>query len=283
MAECFDRMRVDAELVQRVLYAEFNRFHESFEDEDAREEQELRGGVLLWWATFAPELFSQALTDEIAALVRRSVDSANHRTFGWNQTISLCGVLARVCRDPRWLAEPLENLAHHNSALRRQIAAELALVIPCVPCEMPALRDAVRANFEAWHFSAGETVALYVASRGAKAEKMHQLACWCAELDPEAPDYEVLVAFRDRGYAPNPFAPFVGRLHRYLALRLATAGRETPVQLLGLLGGADGRPASTVGGSDVWRRLEQHPLAGPYVELSDVEENGQPLAGRSCP
>ncbi len=262
-------LAIDAALVHRLLYSEYNRFQESFEDEDERAEQELRGCTLLWWATFAPELFPASLTSEIVALLRRSVDSGEHQTFGWNQTIALCGALARVTGYAGWLNEAIDNISHHNSSLRQGVASELALAMPCVPCDTPALVDGVRANFEAWHFFAGDGAALYAASRGTKAEKAKQITRWCSEINPKAPGYNVLLALRDGGIAPNPFAPFMGRLHRYLTLRLATAHQESPMQLSGVLVNVPRGHAEAIG-SEVWERLEKHPLVGAYIELADV-------------
>jgi len=123
-----------------------------------------------------------ALADETLALRKRCVESENHSTVGWTQTIPLGAALACVYRDQRFVYEAVDNLSHEASSLRDQIAVELALAMPVVPCYMRELIARVRRNVEEGHFGSGEALALYAANRGTKLEKMRQITARCSEL-----------------------------------------------------------------------------------------------------
>jgi hypothetical protein len=267
----FDEAVLDTGLVHRLLYSEFNRFPEDFERKARGDAQGFRSLCILWWAAFAPELVPPALVDEMLGFVGRLVKSDDRRTFGWSETIPITAALACIFRDGNFVYDAVRNLATGASWLRDQIAVEIAVAMPWVPSDMPELLEAVRYNFQEWHFGSGDALALYAASRGTKVDKTKQIAEWCSAVEPEAPDYDMLVRLRDRGSAPNPLAGPMLRIQRYVILRLAAATRERPVQLTGLFRDAAQGLERIVWGGDVWKRVDEHPLTGAWVSVKDVD------------
>jgi hypothetical protein len=211
------------------------------------------------------------LVDEMLAFVGRLAKSSERRTFGWSESIPITAALACVFRDAGFVHDALCNLATGASWLRDQIAVELALAMPWVPSDTPELVDAIRYDFQEWHFGSGDALALYAASRGTKSDKMRQITKWCAEFETDAPDYDMLVSLRDHGSARNPLAGPMLRLQRYVTLRLAASTRQKPVQLTGLFHGAGQGLDRIVWAGDVWKRSEEHPLASPWVSVADVD------------
>lgn len=262
---------LDPALVHRLLYEEYNHFQEDFERRARGDVQGFRSLCILWWSAFAPELVPPLLVDEMLAFVRRLAKSSERRTFGWSESIPITAALTCIFRDAGFVHDALRNLATGASWLRDQIAVELALAIPWVPSDTPELVEAIRHDFQEWHFGSGDALALYAASRGTKADKMRQITEWCSEFEAEAPDYDMLVSFRERGSASNPFVGPMLRIQRYVILRLAASTRQEPVQLTGVVQGAARGLDRIVWAGDVWKRSELHPLTSPWVSVSDVD------------
>lgn len=260
---------VDGELVARMLFAEFNRFQEGFESVDWSEEQQFRGRALLWWAALAPETIPERLITEMGALVRQSRASDTYSNRDWILLVPLEAALAILTP---W-AGPIDHcvwgLCQGGSGVRFRVSRDLALVAPYLHSRNEALTSAVVLNFERHHFYQYEALAIYAASAGSKAEKTKQIQEWHAQWGGPGATDPTINELHDKGYMRNPLSDTVNRVSRYVALRLATAWQELPVQLGEVGANASTAPPGTGMARLIWQRLEEHSCIWNFVPVED--------------
>ncbi len=255
--------------------------------------QMMRGAFLQYFLTFLRELIPHPLLRELSQFVVTARKQKNHDSFGWLALLHINAGLFHYTGDDRWIDHALGNLGHHNSGVRDRVAYALAMCADRLDGFDPRILSGIQANFRKRHLGNGMQLSLFIAARGEIPSKQEQLGAWTKRFGPEVCGQREMTAWLRGGYIANPFAPWTRMFERYILMRLATPLQSLPIQLItvpgysAVDGGQQFQPDSALSGSELFVRLDSHPLSNEYLGLiqnaypGDIFRPGEVWSGQA--
>ena len=247
---------IDLDRIGAVCEEEWLALLADMDIEPVPERQDLRGFLLNWVAVFAPEAFPSALADKMAAWME---DSSAVSRSEWRvvKRPFIGATLFALTGNTRWLRIQSNNFAHGDSQLRRFFHRTLALVAPRLTFDEDLVAGLER-GLRNRHFVMAPPLVLYAVSQGDAEEKIANLAAWKAAYPMNSAEEETVARFLSNEPAANPLQAWLLRSSSYAALRLGSqAGSSTQSVRLPI----------GLGFSEVWERVQRHPLMSGWVVL----------------
>ncbi len=164
--------------------------------------------------------------------------------------------------DPHWLSIQVENFDDGGSILRSFLHKSLALIAPRMvfDSELIARLDY---GMKIPYFMMDTPLVLYAVSRGDPEQKLANLKKWKSAYFMNPAEELTVDRFLKGDPAANPLQYWLLRNTSYALLRLEC-------QLSGPAVNAALPPGIAL--SDVWERVQKHPLVSPCIELQRPTE-----------
>jgi hypothetical protein len=249
-------LSIDLDRIAAVCEEEWQSLLDDMNIEPIPERQDLRGFLLNWVAVFAPEAFPSALSAKMAewmedsSAVSRSEWRMVKRPFVGATLFALTG-------NTRWLRIQFDNFANGDSQLRSFFHRTLALVAPRLTFDEDLVAR-LEAGLRNRYFTMAPPLVLYAVSQGDVEEKLANLRAWQAAYPMNTAEEETVARFLSDEPARNPLQAWLLRNSSYVALRLGSqAGSSTQSVRLPI----------GLGFSEVWERVQGHPLMSGWVVL----------------
>jgi len=249
-------LSIDLDRIGAVCEEEWLALLADMDIEPVPERQDIRGFLLNWVAVFAPEAFPSGLSDrmiewmEVGSAVGPSDWRIVKRPF-------VGAALFALTRNTRWVRTQIDNFAHGDSQLRSFFHRTLALVAPQLTFDED-LAARLETGLRNRYFTMAPPLAIYAVSNGDAEEKLANLRAWQAAYPMNSAEEESVARFLSDEPARNPLQAWLLRNSSYVALRLGSqAGSSTQSVRLPI----------GLGFSEVWERVQGHPLMSGWVVL----------------
>ncbi|HEY5214386.1 MAG TPA: hypothetical protein VIJ38_15330 [Acidobacteriaceae bacterium] len=258
-------LSIDLNRIAVVCEEEWQSLLDDMDIEPIPERQDLRGFLLNWVAVFTPEAFPPALSAKMADWMED--DSALSRSEWCIVKRPFIGAtLFALTGSTHWLRFQFNNFANGDSQLRSYFHRTLALVAPRLTFDedlVVRLETGLRNRY----FVMSPPLVLYAVSQGDVGEKMANLTAWKAAYPMNSGEEETVARFLKGESARNPLQSWLLRNSSYVALRLGAQG-GIPSQSVRLPIG--------LGFSEVWERVQKHPLTSGSVSLARPGDSQSP-------
>lgn len=250
-------LSIDLDRIGVICADEWQSLLDDMNLEPIPERQDFRGFLLNWVATFAPEAFPQTLLDEMAEWmeVGSAVGPSEWRMV---KRPFIGATLFALTGNTRWLRIQFNNFANGDSQLRSFFHRTLGLVAPRLTFDEDLIAR-LEAGLRHRYFVMSPPLVLYAVSLGDVEEKIANLTAWKAAYPMNADEEKTVTQFLRGEPAPNPLQSWLLRSSSYVALRLGAQG-GIPSQSVRLPIG--------LGFSEVWERVQKHPLTSGSVSLA---------------
>jgi hypothetical protein len=249
-------LSINLDRIASVCEEEWAAFLHDMDIEPIPDRQDFRGFLLNWVAVFAPEAFPPALLDQMADWMENGLAGSR---FEWRMVKRpyVGATLFALTGNTRWLRIHFNNFDNGGSQLRTFFHRTLALIAPRLTFDQDLI-DRLEAGLRNRYFVTSPPLALYAVSQGDADDKIANLAAWKADYPMNDAEAETVDCFLNNQPAPNPLQSWLLRGSSYVAMRLACQGGIRSERVRLPLG---------IGFSEVWERLQGHPLMSGYVSL----------------
>jgi len=249
-------LSIDLDRIAAVCEEEWAALLSDMDIEPIPERQDLRGFLLNWVAVFAPEAFPASLSDQMTDWMEHGLAAGR---WEW-RTVKrpfVGATLFALTGSTRWLRIQFNNFDNGGSQLRTFYHRTLALIAPRLTFDEDLI-DRLEAGLRNRYFVMSPPLALYAVSQGDAADKIANLTAWKAAYPMNDAEANTVDCFLNNRPAPNPLQSWLLRGSSYVAMRLACQGGIRSERVRLPLG---------IGFSEVWERVEAHPLMSGYVTL----------------
>ncbi len=249
-------LSIDLDRIAAVCEEEWQSLLDDMDIEPIPERQDLRGFLLNWAAVFTPEAFPPALSDKMAEWME---DDLAVKRSEWRMVKRpyIGAALFALTGSTRWLRIQFNNFDNGGSQLRTFYHQTLALIAPRLTFDEDLIAR-LEAGLRNRYFVMSPPLVLYAVSQGDAEEKIANLTAWKAAYPMNSDEEKTVARFLKGEPAPNPLQSWLLRSSSYVALRLgAQGGVPSP----------SGRLPIGLGFSEVWERVQKHPLTSGYVSL----------------
>jgi hypothetical protein len=254
-------LSIDLGRVRTVCEEEWRSFLDDLQVEPIPEGQDLRAFLLNWVAVFAPGAFPSSLRSQMATWMEeyRAIDQS---VCGWAKPPLIGATLFALTDNPYWLRAQRAYFDYGGSQLRSFLHKTLALVAPRLSFDSELIAR-LDYGMKAAYFFMDIPLVLYVVAKGDPAEKLVVLKKWRESYFMNPLEKETVDRLLEGESAENPLQYWLLRNTSYVAIRLGCHPSASPSERMLPLGMAF---------SDIWDRVDAHPLFSPYVKLERSAE-----------
>ena len=254
-------LSIDLSRIAAICEEEWQSFLDEVVIDPIPERQDLRAFFLNWVAVFVPEAFPSSLTSQMATWMEEH-EAKDETVWGFAKPPLIGAALFALTDSPYWLRVQIRNFDYGGSQLRSFLHNTLALVAPRMSFD-PELTARLDYGLKIPYFMMDTPLVLYAVSKGDPELKLSNLKKWREDYFMNTAEEETVDRFLKGDPASNPLQSWLLRNTSYAALRIGCyptgASGETALPLGALL-------------SDVWSRVDQHPLFSSYVRLTRPAE-----------
>jgi hypothetical protein len=225
------------------------------------ERQDLRAFFLNWVAVFVPEAFPSSLTSQMAAWMEEH-EAKDETVWGFAKPPLIGAALFALTESPYWLRVQVRNFDYGGSQLRSFLHNTLALIAPRMTFDSELIAR-LDYGLKIPYFMMDTPLVLYAVSKGDLELKLSNLKKWREAYFMNTAEEETVDRLLKADPARNPLQSWLLRNTSYAALRIGCY----PICVSGDSALPLGAPLT-----DVWNRVDQHPLFAAYVKLDRPAE-----------
>lgn len=223
------------------------------------ERQDLRASLLNWVAVFLPEAFPSRLAFQMAAWMEEH-QATDRTVWGFAKPPLIGATLFALTDDPSWLRVQRAYFDYGGSQLRSFLHQSLALVAPRMYFDSDLIAR-LDNGLKLAYFFMDTPLVLYAVAKGDPAEKLGNLKKWQESYFMNPCEKGTVDGLLKGAPVENPLQYRLFRNTSYVTLRLSCQPNSLP---------ADTKLPLGVALSDIWTRLDEHPLFSPHVKLEQL-------------
>jgi len=261
MAGFGSSLSVDLSRFAAICEEEWLSFLDDVNLDPIPERQDLRGFFLNWVAVFMPEAFPSSLTMKMAAWVEE-FQATDGTLWGFAKPPLIGAALFALTNNQQWLKAQFRNFSYGGSQLRNFLHKTLALVAPRISFDSE-LTAQLSYGMKIPYFMMDTPLVLYAVSKGDFEQKLTNLKIWRESYFMNSAEQETVDRFLKGDPARNPLEHWLLRNTSYVALRIGCYRSGTA---------GDSEMLCRASLSDVWDRVNQHPLFSSIVWLTRPDE-----------
>jgi hypothetical protein len=254
-------LSIDLSRIGAICEEEWQSFLDDIDIDPIPERQDLRAFFLNWVAVFVPEAFPSSLTGQMAAWMGEH-ESTDETVWGFAKPPLIGATLFALTDSPYWLRVQTSNFDYGGSQLRNFLHKTLALIAPRMTFDsdlVARLDHGLKVPF----FMMDTPLVVYAVTKGDAAEKIANLKKWRDAYSMNTAEAETVDRLLKGDPAENPLQSWLLRNTSYATMRIgcypAVACADTTLPLGAAL-------------SDIWSRVDEHPLFSAYVKLDRPAE-----------